>query len=103
MNVIELLTRERMIAVLDKNFPKGKTKARGGGLMMLAEAVVISNIIVKAFGNCTTCYGKGYATYMEGYSVGGEKWKEDRIRFCSCSRGKDLKKIMKSRYNSKTV
>lgn len=56
----------------------------------------------KAFGGCTKCYGKGYATvseYMSGrgdYDMGQGRVVIDEkmpiMRFCSCSRGEALKK-----------
>lgn len=60
--------------------------------------------MVKAFGGCTNCYGKGYATTIqyaqEGMPDFGEddgqrlKWKLPEMRFCNCARGRDLKKII---------
>lgn len=53
-----------------------------------------------AYGKCHLCYGKGYSTQIrnevgaedfrgEGYETGPEV----RVRFCSCERGKQLKKL----------
>jgi hypothetical protein len=60
---------------------------------------------VKAYGNCELCYGKGYSTraYNEVGSPdfagdkGYEKEKLNEIQFCSCDRGKQLKKIFKNK------
>lgn len=54
----------------------------------------------KAYGGCTKCYGKGYATQKEGYSgrigKGGKRegWVEDHMLFCDCDRGKQLKNLL---------
>lgn len=53
----------------------------------------------KAFGGCKNCYGKGWASVIE-YALGAEdfggdgipKYKLPEIRFCSCERGKELRK-----------
>lgn len=51
----------------------------------------------KAFGGCTKCYGKGYATQMAQLigteDFGGDGFTETpkvHINFCSCDRGKVL-------------
>ncbi len=56
----------------------------------------------KAFGGCKKCYGKGYFTVLEHISGRGETdfgngdttiFEElPRMRFCTCERGKGLKK-----------
>lgn len=58
--------------------------------------------VVRAFGNCTKCYGKGYSTYRHGISgtedFGGEGFKtpmKTHIIYCSCDRGKQLEQLMK--------
>ncbi len=56
--------------------------------------------VAKAFGGCTQCYGKGYATVSE--HVGGTdewthenfNWKLNPIRPCECDRGKQIAKIL---------
>jgi hypothetical protein len=59
----------------------------------------------KAYGGCTNCYGKGYATYSSAHiaadtdqdigSPGGHiNIPFEEIRFCLCSRGRQLKKVM---------
>lgn len=69
----------------------------------LSEAIdVVKQETELAFGGCKKCYGKGYATYKEGYSGrigrGGktEGWIEDQILPCSCDRGKQIKSLQKS-------
>jgi len=55
----------------------------------------------KAYGNCQKCYGKGYSTQwrgLHGYpdfinDKGFDKLPKTEINFCSCQRGKDLKKL----------
>lgn len=51
----------------------------------------------KAFGGCTKCYGKGYATVKENYThhadfIGDKTYTTPApiMRFCSCERGKAL-------------
>ena len=63
----------------------------------------ISNV-EKAFGGCTNCYGKGYATtllYARGKGerdmgeAGIEINKElPRVQPCTCERGEDIEKII---------
>ncbi len=57
----------------------------------------------KAFGGCKLCYGKGYATQAEviKYSadfIGDKEFstKQTSIILCSCDRGQQLKKLLKS-------
>jgi len=59
----------------------------------------------KAFGGCHYCYGKGYGTqtaYMHGRGeadMGNSDVVIDKklptIKFCTCERGKQLKKLIK--------
>lgn len=50
----------------------------------------------KAFGGCNNCYGKGYATTRIGTASRYHSEIHEEMRFCSCSRGKDLEvKIQK--------
>ena len=55
--------------------------------------------IEKAYGGCHLCYGKGYATVRYGLRASGD-FEGDKdyvdpikthIKYCSCSRGKQLK------------
>ena len=50
------------------------------------------NGIAKAFGGCKNCYGKGYATVRIGTSSRYHSEIHTELRFCSCDRGKQLKK-----------
>lgn len=58
--------------------------------------------IAKAYGGCTKCYGKGYATICDG-TIGYEDFGGDgfrtpittKMKFCSCSRGEQLSAILK--------
>lgn len=60
----------------------------------------------KAYGGCTNCYGKGYATVNDrwhghdtdtdigspgGYVSGGNA---NAMKFCKCERGKQLEKLL---------
>lgn len=58
----------------------------------------------KAFGGCTKCYGKAYSTEQVGATTAHADFDgEDKIikgphlkmNFCSCERGKALKKLLK--------
>lgn len=58
----------------------------------------------KAFGDCTKCYGKGYATVMRGLHGASDFEMNQKgfdvsptvhLNYCSCGRGKELAKIMK--------
>ena len=89
--------KEDLEVSLDKHFPKGKTKARGEALVLFADALVLFQKIIKAFGGCTKCFGKGYGTqtlYSRSISDFGEleeyKDKLPTIVFCDCERGKEL-------------
>lgn len=45
----------------------------------------------KAYGGCTNCYGKGYATQSSRASGRGISWDTSGIKFCECPRGQQLK------------
>lgn len=57
----------------------------------------------KAFGGCTKCYGKGYATYRSGTSWRGDFEGDpdgstpisERMVYCTCDRGKQLESHVK--------
>ena len=57
--------------------------------------------IVKAFGSCTLCYGKGYHTTLD-YTTGGADFYGDKsyrsknkvMRYCTCDRGVQLGKLV---------
>ncbi len=51
--------------------------------------------IIRAFGGCTKCYGKGYGTKTEFAEGGRKRWQLPKISFCSCERGKQLKTLFK--------
>lgn len=65
----------------------------------------------KAYGGCTNCYGKGYATYRTehgGYATDGDigglqgKFKSKPIEemvFCKCDRGKQLEQWLATQSN----
>ena len=45
----------------------------------------------KAFGGCTNCYGKGYATWRHGEFYRGQNHNlRNDIKFCDCDRGNAL-------------
>jgi hypothetical protein len=56
--------------------------------------------LIQSFGGCEKCFGKGYGTTMVGIrgaeDFGGEGFIEtptERVSFCSCSRGIQLKSL----------
>ena len=51
--------------------------------------------VEKAYGGCRKCYGKGYATQLEGFTDHGKdkKWVERIQSYCSCDRGKQLQSL----------
>lgn len=49
--------------------------------------------IEKAFGGCTKCYGKGYATTKVWHTGRGLHKEVNQMRFCSCDRGKQLRTL----------
>ena len=59
----------------------------------------------QAYGGCTKCYGKGYASYAS-HEIGGEDFGgEGYVRFrprgvhlCTCDRGKQLHKVLQDEY-----
>ena len=87
--------------VVERNFPQGD-KAGKRAWLIFAEAMVNAVEIVKAFGGCENCYGKGYSTQMMGGGtamgdfVGDEPVEipaEIKIHFCTCGRGRALREI----------
>ena len=62
--------------------------------------------LAKAYGNCTNCYGKGYATLksqITGYGTDGDiggyqgHYKKDlpvQMKYCDCERGKQLQALL---------
>jgi len=66
-----------------------------------AEAEHLIDRIIKAFGNCEKCYGKGYGTateYMQSFPDFGDEETFDVkmpvVRFCTCPRGEQLRKLV---------
>ena len=49
--------------------------------------------IAKAYGGCTNCYGKGYSTYSGEYSARDMSWPDEKVKYCDCSRGKQLEVV----------
>jgi len=100
--------RERLQETLDAHFPKieeeGEAKRlnkRSEALMLYSTAVIELEGIIKAFGSCEKCYGKGYGTQTLGTrsmtDFGDEKEeyaKLPSVVFCTCSRGEQLEALM---------
>ena len=92
--------KERLTKEVDKWFPKGKLNERGSVLTFFGAVIIEIRKLIKAFGGCEICYGKGYATSFVGRrgfeDFGGEgfiKTPTMHVSFCSCSRGKQLKEL----------
>jgi hypothetical protein len=107
MKTIEETVKEDLGKELNNLFPKGESKSRGSALVFFGGAMLQVRKIIKAFGGCEHCFGKGYATVMVGIrgaeDFGGEAFIEsptNKVSFCVCERGKDLKRLWKS---AKTV
>lgn len=89
MAKIDQQAKVRLEGVLDAQFPKvekeGKAKIamrRGPALVLFAEAVSIFTELVKAFGGCEKCWGKGYSTQGTGQGT--------IYNTCTCDRGKQI-------------
>lgn len=49
----------------------------------------------KAFGGCTNCYGKGYATVRQGETYRGKTHNlRNQVRYCDCPRGQQLSELV---------
>jgi hypothetical protein len=52
----------------------------------------------KAYGGCTNCYGKGYATCSGKYYSRVGDWKDkDDIKYCACERGRQLESLVEAK------
>lgn len=92
---------EELTDILDEQFPKGKCEERGPALVMFAKSFKMFDTLVKAFGGCDRCFGKGYGTKTEFASTGDgdfkpskpTTWKLNSIVYCSCPRGRQLEEL----------
>ncbi len=72
----------------------------GGDYISRENAETFIDKLIKAFGGCTKCYGKGYATVRETVSGGGDFEDKpfyevlDPMITCTCDRGKQLDKLI---------
>jgi len=77
------------------------------GARELAKKQILELIVeareetAKAYGGCTICYGKGYATVRKGrsYRKNGiyKTWEmNDEMNYCTCDRGKQLAQLQDS-------
>ena len=88
--------KNRLEPVLEAGFPKveeeGPEKVamkRGPALAIFAEAVIGAMSIVKAFGGCEKCYGKGYSTQ----NVVVNMLPVTKMNFCTCDRVTQLETL----------
>lgn len=68
---------------------------------MQKEGEYLIDRVIKSFGNCEKCYGKGYGTateYMQSFPDFGDEPTFDEkmpvMRFCTCDRGQQLRKLV---------
>lgn len=85
-NELEQNCNDELLEVLEAYFPKGESISRGAALVLFAEAMTHIRTIIKAFGGCESCYGKGYSTSAE---IGMQ------LNYCTCDRGSQLERIMR--------
>ncbi len=102
MGKLEHDIRTRLEDVLDQYFPKGESHGRGQALLLFAHAMVEIVQLIKAFGGCTKCYGKGYGTqtafaHTSADLPGDVDYSEQLpvIVPCTCQRGKQIKVLLK--------
>lgn len=88
MTGLEKDVRARLRGTLDKSFPEdargAEGKARARAEVLFADAMVEVREVVKAFGGCELCYGKGYSTSAERGIIP-----------CSCNRGLQINRLLK--------
>lgn len=84
--------KDELEEVLDEHFPKvdenGQEKnkmRRGAALVLFSEAVLRFDKLIKAFGGCEFCYGKGYSTNLDF---------SPSVVPCKCDRGRQFHEIM---------
>lgn len=88
------LARQNIANVIDTKF-----KPTGEDSHAALETVV--NDLIRAFGNCTICWGKGYSTTFQGQKISPDfegdqpyyRAPKVEISFCNCDRGKQLKTL----------
>lgn len=69
-------------------------------ITVVDKILKLTEELEKSYGNCQSCYGKGYATVHQGLhgaeDFGGDGFDETpttKIRFCHCLRGTALKRV----------
>lgn len=101
MKTLKQTVKDELLESLETHFPKGKCKERGSALVLFADAYLALQTLIKAFGGCEKCYGKGYGTQILNYhgsaDFPGDKSfneKAPTVVFCDCERGKQLEKLI---------
>lgn len=93
--------KKRIEEEMNEGFPEGRSHERGNALLLAAVAVSEVNKLFAAFGGCSLCYGKGYATQMAHVTVAPDmpgdvryNYAQDTtyLKYCCCDRGKQLEK-----------
>ena len=100
---LEQAVKNDLTTSLDNHFPKGQCEERGAGLMLMAEAYQMMRKLIRAFGGCDKCYGKGYGTqtlsrtaYADFHGDVETTTKEPTVAFCTCPRGEQLEALWKT-------
>lgn len=103
MKKLEQAIKDSLETELDNAFPKGECRERGPALVLFARAMHEIHTLIKAFGGCEKCYGKGYGTqtlFTTAHAdfIGDETThtKMPTMVFCDCERGLQLKRIINS-------
>ena len=98
---LEQLIKKHLKEMADVYFSTGTEERRSAGLL-IDDAMLKVHEVIKAFGGCTKCYGKGYSTskrqaqaFKDFGHEKASKWELDPVIPCSCDRGKQLKEILK--------
>lgn len=94
-NDIQEILEYRGIESLGKNFLSDVQNR------IIPRMEVLQEETSKAFGGCTDCYGKGYATTM--VQAGAARWgiwELDPIRPCHCGRGKQIDILGQTKYDA---
>ena len=91
------------LKIIELRLPAGRFNAITDDIMqvVIADRQKAVSETARAYGGCTNCYGKGYATaigYMSGVDTGTDigspggylKHQNNVMRYCDCDRGKQL-------------
>lgn len=103
MNKLEGVLAERLMESVNRYFPRCEKPEefgedcpmrRGQGMALFADSMTLMRELIKAFGGCTRCYGKGYGTETVYVSSWKSREQKDELVPCECERGKQFAKII---------